>query len=794
MASISEALRDGLEHHRAGRLKQAEHMYRKVLEIHPRHAQAVQLLGLIAFQAGKPDIAAQYLQDAIKIDRFHAPFFADLGEIHRSQGKIAEAVKSYLEALKLNPEDPTAHNHLGTLYQAQRKPAEAIECFTQALDLRPNFAEAHRHLGECLQALAQLDEAQAALERSVQLEPNRVDTYCSLGDCLLTQGKLLDAIACFQKAIRLQPEMGAAHYKLAIALFQKGRTPEALSECTKAVQLEPNNVEWLQNQGILLQGLGRRDEARACFERALSINPDAAEGHFNLGSVFQALNLPDEAIAAYEKALRLKPDYVAACNNLAVLYGELAQPDLALEYCKKGLELAPTMGTFYGNMAIALLAQGRVDDAITACRRAVELRPDDAAEHSNYLYALNFHPNVPAAKLFAEHTAWAGRHAELLTAGAPPHSHDRTSDRRLRVGYVSPYFRQHAVNYFVEPILQSHDHEHFEIFCYSDVAMPDTVTARLQSTADQWREVRTKSDDELDRIIREDRIDILVDLTGHIADNRLLVFARKPAPVQVTYLGYQNTTGMMAMDYRLTDERADPPGLTEELHTERLARLPRAFFCYRPSDDAPDVTPLPAIAQGHVTFGSFNNFSKVTPRVVETWLRILGRVSGSRLMILAYRGGYLEQHLKGLATKHGIDPSRIELHDKLPHDAYLRLVGQADIALDPFPFNGHTTTCDSIWQGVPVVMLEGRTYASRFGGSVLANVGMQALIADSVERYMDIAVSLASDLGRLESLRTQLRPRMRASALLDFAGFTRNLEDIYRQMWRTWCAGGLEQR
>jgi predicted O-linked N-acetylglucosamine transferase (SPINDLY family) len=336
-------------------------------------------------------------------------------------------------------------------------------------------------------------------------------------------------------------------------------------------------------------------------------------------------------------------------------------------------------------------------------------------------------------------------------------------------------------------MILAHDHEQFEIFCYSDVLRPDATTARIQASCDVWREVRPLADHELAQQVRNDRIDILVDLTGHIAGNRLLTFARKPAPVQVTYIGYHNTTGLSAMDYRLTDDWSDPPGLTDHLHTERLERLPRAFFCYRPHDEAPEVTPLPAVESGVVTFGSFNSFMKVTPQVISAWLEILDRVTDSRLLVLAYRGGYVEQHLHALAGERGIDPRRIELYDACPTPDYLRLQQRVDIALDPFPLNGHTTTCDSLWMGVPVVMLAGDTHPTRLGGSVLVNMELDDLIARDTSQYVDVAVGLAGDRPRLEKLRRELRPRMAASAVLDFSGFTRNLEAAYHRMWRTWC-------
>jgi predicted O-linked N-acetylglucosamine transferase (SPINDLY family) len=353
---------------------------------------------------------------------------------------------------------------------------------------------------------------------------------------------------------------------------------------------------------------------------------------------------------------------------------------------------------------------------------------------------------------------------------------------------VSAFFRSHAVNFFTEPILTSHDHDRFEIICYSDVVQPDGATERIKSAVDRWCDTCGLSDEQLADQVRGEGVDILVDLTGHIGNNRLPAFARKPAPVQVTYIGYQNTTGMTAMDYRLTDERADPPGVTDRFYTEKLVRLPRAYFCYRPPDDSPPITPLPAHGDGLVTFGSFNKFAKVSPPAIDAWLRILESVPRSRLVVLANRGGYVENHLRAAAAARGVDPARVEVFDKQPHKDYMKLLARADIALDPFPFNGHTTTCDSIWMGVPVVMLEGQSYVTRFGGSVLANVGLEAWIADSIDRYVDIAVRAAEDVAGLARMRGELRARMADSPLLDFAGFTRNLENAYRRMWRDWCA------
>lgn len=605
-------------------------------------------------------------------------------------------------------------------------------------------------------------------------------------------GQLADAEAAYRQVVELHaPETldaaVLACLNLASLAEQRGAGDEARRHYALALQLQPALPELLVNRGIELQQAGDPQGAIELYERALRIQPGWVRARFARATAAKRLLRMDQAVADYQALLRAQPGHVDACNNLAVIYHETGRPEEAIAACRQGLTAAPDSPALHANLAIALHMLGRADEALAAYQRVVELRPDSPADQSNLLYAMNYHPAFDAETIFAEHCRWAERHANRLSDGAPVCTVDRTSERRLRVGYVSPYFRTHAVSAFVEPLLAAHDHAVVEVLCYADQWQQDATTQRLRRAADQWRDVVSLSDDALARLVRDDQVDILVDLTGHIGGNRLLTFARRPAPVQVTYLGYQATTGMQAIDYRLTDAWADPPGQTERWHTEQLIRLPRAFFCYQPADVAPDVTPLPAVHAGQVTFGSFNNFAKVTPAVLDTWCEVLQRVPRSRLLLLAQRAETLRTELDQRARRHGIAAQRIELCDKRPMEEYLRLIQTVDIALDPFPMNGHTTTCDALWMGVPVVMLAGTTYATRFGGSALRNLGLEHLIATSVREYVAVAVKLASDLPALAALREQLRPRMAASALLDFQGFARHVEAAYRTMWRNWC-------
>jgi predicted O-linked N-acetylglucosamine transferase (SPINDLY family) len=362
----------------------------------------------------------------------------------------------------------------------------------------------------------------------------------------------------------------------------------------------------------------------------------------------------------------------------------------------------------------------------------------------------------------------------------------------LRVGYVSADFRQHSVAFFIEPVIEAHDRRGFEVICYSNVAWPDAVTMRMRKLADQWRDIARRCDEDVAEQIRRDGVDILVDLAGHTDGNRLLVFARKPAPVQVTYLGYPDTTGLRTMDYRLTDAYADPPGETEPYHSEELVRLARCFLCYRPATESPEVGELPALAAGTVTFGSFNSFAKVTEEVMGAWSRILLAVPESRLVLKAKGLGQAEARERAgeVFERHGIAPQRVEMTGQSESFVeHLRAYQCVDIALDTFPYNGTTTTCEALWMGVPVITLAGRSHVWRVGMSLLSNAGLPELIAATLDDYVAAAARLAGDVDGLRQMRRGLRQRLGASALTDAAGFTRRLEEAYRGIWANWCAG-----
>jgi protein O-GlcNAc transferase len=676
------------------------------------------------------------------------------GVAHHQAGRLAEAEACYRRVLAAQPNHADALNMLGALAHQVGRSDVAVELIRRAIEIDGDNPGYFYHLGGALQGQGKLDEAVAAFRQTIRLEPDLADAHCNLGNLLRSQGKLDEAVAAYRQAVRIRPGMAEFRLNLGIGLKEQGKLDEAAAAYRGALQIKPDYAEAQCNLGMVLREQGRLDEAvNACLE-AIRMRPAFADAHLALGNALWQQGRLGEAIMACHQAIRINPDHAAA-------------------YCALGN---------------ALYEQGKPEEAIAAYSEAVRRKPDLAGWGSNLLLCLNYDERVAAATLFEAHRDWAGRHA------SPPswpvsHANDRSPERRLKVGYVSPDFRSHSVAHFLEPLLTSHDRNAIEVFCYAEVSWSDARTERFKQLADHWVVTVGMSDEELAERIRRAGIDILVDLAGHTAKNRLLVFARKPAPVQVTWLGYPNTTGLTAIEYRLVDGVTDPIGQADVLATEALVRLPGGFLCYDAAHDAPQPAPPPCLAAGAVTFGSFNSAAKLSGATLDAWAALLTRLPTARLLLKgkafadpATCASFLER-----LGKRGVAAQRVELAAYVPEAEHLASYSRVDIALDPFPYNGTTTTCEALWMGVPVVALRGDRHAGRVGASLLAQLGLNDLIADSVEEYVEIAAALAGDPARLADLRRSLRPRMAGSPLCDAPSFARKIEAAYRTMWRNWC-------
>ena len=652
-------------------------------------------------------------------------------------------------------------------------PADAIEA---------NFQQAVR-----LHQQGQPGQAGILLKAIVESQPRHFHALHLLGMVAGQQGQPQAAVDWFNRALAVRPQSSAVYSNRGNALLDLGRYADALASCEHALTLRPDHVGALYNRGAALQFLNRTEEALASYERALAIQPDHEEALYNRGAVLHDLGRYDEALASYDRALSIRPDYPEALTNRGLtLQKGKGLLDEAIASYQQALTLRPDYAVGHNNLGNAQKDQGLIEDAIASYRQALLFKPDFYAAHSNLLFTLQYSSRQDSAHILQEARRWNARHAVPLKGLIGPHSNVQEPRRRLRIGYVSPDFRGHCQSLFTTPLLSHHDHQQFEIYCYAGVPRPDEITGRLRAHADVWRDTLGLADAQVADLIRSDRIDILVDLTMHMAQGRPLIFARKPAPVQVAWLAYPGTTGIDAIDYRLTDPYLDPPGQHDEEYSEKSIRLPDNFWCYDPLTREPAVNPLPATTAGHITFGSLNNFCKVNEGVLALWSRVLGAVPGSRLLLLSNQGRHRDRVL-GAFKEHGVSPDRIGWFTPAPRRLYLEAYHRIDIGLDTFPYNGHTTSLDSFWMGVPVITLVGPTVVGRAGLCQAMNLGLPELVARSPDQYVELAVGLARDLPRLAGLRASLRQRLQASPLMDAPRFARHVEAAYRQMWLAWC-------
>jgi protein O-GlcNAc transferase len=651
------------------------------------------------------------------------------------------------------PRHPFGWKAWGATLRQLGRNADALAATQKVVALSPMDAEAHNNLGNVLKALGQLTEAVTSYRRALEIDPHFAHAHNNLGNALIALGQLAEAEASYRRTLEFKPDYVEAHNNLGAILRDFGRLAEAVASCRRAVEIKPDYAEAHNNLGVALKDLGRLDEAVASFHRAVEIKPDYAETHSNLGAALNDLGQLDEAVASCRRALAIKPDYAQSHSNLGVALKDL----------------------------------GQLAEAVASCRRALEIKSDFAQARSNLILALLYQVGHDAGVIEVELRQWNRHHAVPLAPYILPYTNDRSPERRLRIGYVSPDLRDHVVGRNLLPLFERHNHRDFEIFSYAQVAQPDAVTRRFQACCDRWCDIVPFTDAQFADQVRRDGIDILVDLALHTAKNRLLAFARKPAPVQASFAGYPGGTGVEAIDYHLTDSFLEPPRPDKAPGPDAPHHLPGSFWCYEGLAVALPVSPLPAVAEGHVTFGCLNNFCKFNDRTVRLWARVVRNVPGSRLLLLAPKGSARERTLN-LFEQAGLAPDRIEFADRQPRENYLALYGRIDVGLDTFPYNGHTTSLDSYWMGVPVVTLVGSTPVSRAGWSQLSNLGLTELAAETPDDYVRIASQLAGDLPRLAGLRAGLREQMRHSPLMDGAQFARGVESAYRTMWRQWCA------
>ena len=779
-----------------GQFVEAMKLYESAIRTAPKLARAHLNRGNILMMRGQLEDALRAYETALTLDPSYSAAHFNIGNAFMSLGRSGMALDSYKEAISLKPDFADAQVALGNTLVAMGRLDEAVTSYHQALRVKPDYAEVFINLGSTLQTLGKCNDALECYRQVLAIKPDYAEAHVYMGTALKDLGRLEDAVVCNRLAIEVRPNLFAAHNNLGNCLKELGNLNDSVVCYRQALEIEPDSAEVHSNLGLALKDLRQYDEAVICLRRALKTQSDVAEVHNSLGHALQMLGQFDAAKDSYQRALEIKPDFAEAHSNLGISLLDLGRLEDAVASFGKALQSDPESFRFHNNLGVAYKELGILDKAIACIGRSLELNPNCIDAHGNRLFIRNYLADQPGSLAFSE----ALFYGELVERLARPYiswASTPEPERRLRVGLVSGDLCKHPVGYFVVGVLTalvSASSDRLELVAYSNDLRFDALSEKIKTCCRDWHPVKGLSDEQLAEKIYDESVDILIDLSGHTAHNRLPMFAWKPAPVQLSWLGYFATTGVAAMDYFI----ADPWTLTvsEESHfTEKIYRLPETRLCFTPPDLEVAVSPLPAIENEYITFGCFNHLSKIGEPVVALWARILASVPDSRLFLRAeqIRDQSVRQSIIDRFAVYEVDPVRLILEGPVPRRDYLAGYHGVDIALDPFPYPGGTTTVEALWMGVPVLTLSGERFLSRQGLGLLMNAGLPDWIAADVDDYLARAVSHASDLRNLAALRRELRQQVLASPIFDSSRFAKHFEVALRDMWHTWCRQQQDQ-
>lgn len=884
--TIDQALKQAIAHHNAGRLQDAERLYRAILQAQPNHSDANHNLGVLAVQVKQPALALPHFQIALEANKNQLQYWLSFIDALIQTGQTAaarqildqaqqrelhgDAVKALAErldtlehpatvqasdldsvshiklmksgqttvkkgrqpkrinSLKRSPLFPSSKSlsqveksQLVALFNAGRYPELEVRArllveqypdsgfawkvlgaalqsqskddmfaLQRATELLPDDVEAHINLGKALLDRRQFESAVVCYQCALKLKPNVLGGHACLGVAQQNLGRLNDAVASYRRELEINPNSASTHSNLGVALQNLGQLDSAVASLQRALELRPDYVEARYNLGNALKEMGQLNDALICYRQTLELKPDYAQAHNNFGNVLKDLGQFVDAVACYHRALAIKPDYADAHYNLGVVFIEMDLLDEAETCFLRALHLKPDYAEAHSNLGNVITRNDRLDEAIICYRRALQLKPDIANAYSNLLFLFGYHGLLDPDDYLAQARNWEQAYLpvkERQLAYERDLSRRSSAGRRLKVGYVSGDFRQHAISYFIEQLFTSHDRARIEVFAYSAQGKRDAVTERLQNLVDHWIPIAGISDAAIRDRIEADGIDVLIDLSGHTGHNRLGVFAQRAAPVQAHYLGYFASTGLTEMDYWIGDEILTPVGIDKQF-SERVWRLPRVWLSYEGKADAP-VTAWEPSQNGIVWLGSFNNLGKLTPATLELWAKVLHALPEGKLLLKTRELSNISncQRILSVMSRHGISPDRIELQSsKATKDwsAHMAYYDRLDIALDPVGgIGGGTTSCDALWMGVPLITREGDRMASRMTASMLNAIARPEWIARSEQEYIDKVVALAKDTGQRKALRCTQRARMASSPLCNAKDLAKSLERAYFEMF-----------
>jgi predicted O-linked N-acetylglucosamine transferase (SPINDLY family) len=780
--TIARKFELALSHHKANRIDDAKRLYDEVIDQAPGHGGALFYRAAIAHQEADHEKAISLLRRCIELNPKQADYYNILGASLDRQGKPKDAASAYRTAIALRPDFTSALANLGGILVRLGKLNEAIDCYRRVIALNPHLAGVHEALAAVLQRTGDMPAAIAVLENAARLTPASIDRHLALGAALLESGRYAQALKAYATARDLNPQQLLPHAGIAQSFYHLGNYAHAIAAAQHAISLDQRQPTLFKMLGKALLASGCPQDALVALNRAIELQPEDAESHHAVGNALCSTHRLEEGIGAYQKAIELAPNYAATYSNLATALADVDRTDEACEALNRALSLQPDSHQAMSNLSQVLASLGQIQEAIALQRRAIELAPNDPGLQSTLQFFLAHDLKSDEAAIAEENRRWAARHALPLAAEAQPHNNNPNPDRRLKVGYISRFLHDNADWHDLLPLLSNHDHSKFEIFSFSDTGTSDDATGMARKWSDHWVETAALSDAQLAQAIRDHHIDIAV---LHLPSQRLLAMARKPAPVQVTWLLSASSAGIEMMDYRISDPFVDPVGWDESCYSEKTFRLPHTAWCFDPLVKDVPCSDLPATKNGFITFGSLNRLNKINSSVVALWSEVLSATPDSRLLMLAPQG-QVRQRIVSIFQSHGISPDRIHFLSRLKGTEYLKAYHEIDIVLDTFPYNGHNTSRDALWMGVPVVSLSHRRPVGQVGASLLANIGLTEFLAKTPDEFVAIAKDLAGDRVRLTSLRSTLRQRMASSPLMDGKAFALDMESAYRTMWRDW--------
>lgn len=754
-ANVNGAKQAAIRYYRSGNLRDALNAALIAVEGDPSDTAIKNLAGAIAGEIGDHATALKHLTASSQINPAQPNVHYLLGNSCYALKMNEQAVAAFNESLKLAPGQPDALVNLGLVLNSMTKFAEAERSLRRALEIAPDHEQGNHALARLLCDKSQPDKAENYAQKALSANPGKVEYITTLG-----------------KVMRMNRDFASAEKLYSVALSSR-----------------PNNPTLLCELGSVLREQNRFDAADEHYERALELAPKSTKVLRTTADYYRSMRNHEKAVEVYDRLFAIiGEEDLGALNNAAMSLRDLDRFDEAAAMYQKCCDLDKNNAYGFNNLAILKMEMGEAEDSIDLYRQAVEIDPRYKGARSNMLFYMNYVDKFSAKDLFETHMQWAPYHSAIKVDGSDYFANDLDPERKLRIGYISADFYGHAVSYFIQAALEFHDKGKFHVTCYAHVSTPDVITERLQGFADKFRYIHQLKDHEVVDLIQSDEIDILVELSGHTAGNRLTAVSMRPAPIQVTWIGYPNTTGVAEVDYRFVDEITDPPGLADETHSEKLWRLPRSFTCYTPSSNAPVADAPPAVENGYITFASCNNAAKLSDQSIKVWADVLKAVPNSKLSLksASFVDQGTQRRFADRFQAHGIPEDRLEMRGRIASN-HMLYFNDVDIGLDPFPYNGTTTSCETLWMGVPIITLTGERHASRVTASLLHQVGLGDLAADSTEDYVRIATELANDLERLKDIKTTLRETMRVSPLCDGTAHTEEVERAFREMWRIWC-------